>query len=56
MQYNKMMGYGIFDGNVSAVTNKTHDPTMQHNGFSGGKKEENAKPRTKWRGVSSLVL
>ena len=44
----KMLGLGhqgSHDGNVTA-TNKAHHPALQRGFSGGGKKEENAKPRT----------
>ena len=46
IQYTEWWGWGGWDGNVTAATNKTHNPALT------GKKEEYAKPRTEGREVS----
>ena len=43
---------GSCNGNIIASTNKTHNAAWQRGFSRGGKKEEYAKPLSKWRGVS----
>ena len=56
IQYNthaEWWGYGSCDVNVTADTNKTHNPALKSWFWRGGKKEEYTKPCTEGREVSN---